>query len=873
MAKTCCKLRTQAHGIGAPSPSCRKRKMKPDFALSLSFEGISLLARAAGGWRVAGEVALDAPDLGQALAGLRAQAVERDGAGFRTKLIIPRDQIRYLTVETGHLSAADRHAEVRRALDGATPYAVDDLVYDICEDGSQTHVAAVARETLDEAEAFAVDHRFNPVSFVAIPGDEDFLGEPFFGPTQFSRKALSPGERVEPDGVAVVVIGPLADEAPEPQPEHEPEPDPQPLPGFSTRRAAGAAPALGGATRVPSPPATAQISPRITIGEPAPDMAAAPVAPAPPAEARPAARPVPGPNRPTEAPVAASVTLPATATDSLRVSAPALGGDETAATEPPKTWAERFLSRRAAEAASGTAPRPARATPRAIPRATPPESARIRPDAAAPGTARAKSAMVAAARRPIPQPQRITETETESDERRRMTIFGARGTEMAVGGKPRHLGLILTAALLVFLAAVAAWASVFMEEGVAGLFGKRPPEIVAVVPGPADPVAAPLTTETTETAAAPPAETPLSDTDAAVLDALREPLPDVAEPAFAIIPTPEEAQARYAVTGIWERAPEPPDLPGLVDLDALYLTSIDSAVPAQDAVALIPPEALVTDALPRRTSLPIVPGLSVTFGPDGRVQPTPEGAVSPDGFTVFLGRPPVVPPPTPTRFETTPTQAPAEVEVDAAADAPALPSTRPRTRPEGLVEGNERSQFGGLTRQELAGLRPRVRPLIETPAEAAPEPETETAEGPIVGATEQAVLASLAPLPRPSDFADVVAAARAAPAPRAAAPQEDAEEEPTRVAAAASAAPAIPSATSVARQATVRNAINLREINLIGVYGTPSNRRALVRLPNGRYQKVTVGDRLDGGQVSAIGDSELRYQKGGRNLTLTIPAG
>jgi hypothetical protein len=46
-----------------------------------------------------------------------------------------------------------------------------------------------------------------------------------------------------------------------------------------------------------------------------------------------------------------------------------------------------------------------------------------------------------------------------------------------------------------------------------------------------------------------------------------------------------------------------------------------------------------------------------------------------------------------------------------------------------------------------------------------------------------------------------------------------------------------------------------------------------VRLPNGRYQKVTVGDRLDGGQVSAIGDSELRYQKGGRNLTLTIPSG
>lgn len=841
--------------------------MKPDFALSLSFEGISLLARAAGGWRAAGEVALDAPDLAQALAELRAQAVDRGGAAFRTKLIIPRDQIRYLTVETGHMSAADRHAEVRRALDGATPYPVDELVYDFCEDGSQTHIAAVARETLDEAEAFAVDHRFNPVSFVAIPGDEDFLGEPFFGATQFSRKALSPGERVEPDGVAVVIVGTLAEEAPEPEPEpapvSEPEPEPQPLPGFSTRRAAGAAPALGGATRAPVPAATTQISPRITIAEPAPDTAATASAP----ETRPpaVARPVPGPDLPAAAPAAP----PPAARDNLRVSAPALPADDAtpAATDAPKTWAERFLSRRAAEAAAG--PRPARATP--------PESARIRIDAkpAAPGTTRAKSAMIAAARRPIPQPQRIAETGTKEDERRRMTIFGARSNEMTVGGKPRHLGLILTAALLVFLAAVAAWASIFVEDGVAGLFGKRKPEIVAVVPGPADPLPAP---SLAETVAAPPAETPVptATTETALSEPTRapepEPEPAVAPATFAVVPTPEEAQARYAVTGIWERAPEPPGLPGIVDLDSLYLTSIDRAVPAQDAVALVSPEALVTDALPRRTSLPIAPGLSVTFDADGRVRPTAEGAVSPDGFTVFLGRPPVVPPPTPTRFERTP------AEVDAAAEVPAqptLPGTRPRSRPEGLVEGNERSQFGGLTRQELAGLRPRVRPLIETAPAAEPEPEpgpeTETAETSVVDATERAVLASLAPRARPSDFADVVAAARTAPAPRAADPEPD--EEPTRVAAVASAAPAIPSAASVARQATVRNAINLRQINLIGVYGTPSDRRALVRLPNGRYQKVTVGDRLDGGQVSAIGDSELRYQKGGRNLTLTIPSG
>ena len=55
--------------------------------------------------------------------------------------------------------------------------------------------------------------------------------------------------------------------------------------------------------------------------------------------------------------------------------------------------------------------------------------------------------------------------------------------------------------------------------------------------------------------------------------------------------------------------------------------------------------------------------------------------------------------------------------------------------------------------------------------------------------------------------------------------------------------------------------------------GTPIGRRALVRLSSGRYKKVKVGDRIDGGQIVAIGDSELRYQKGGRNVVLRMPRG
>ncbi|MFC6585832.1 hypothetical protein ACFQDZ_18725 [Sulfitobacter pacificus] len=63
-----------------------------------------------------------------------------------------------------------------------------------------------------------------------------------------------------------------------------------------------------------------------------------------------------------------------------------------------------------------------------------------------------------------------------------MTIFGARKSQ--VGGKPRFLGLILTAALLMFLAGVAAWASVFLDDGMrlSRLFGQRAEPQVASAP-------------------------------------------------------------------------------------------------------------------------------------------------------------------------------------------------------------------------------------------------------------------------------------------------------------------------------------------------------------------------------------------------------
>jgi hypothetical protein len=44
-----------------------------------------------------------------------------------------------------------------------------------------------------------------------------------------------------------------------------------------------------------------------------------------------------------------------------------------------------------------------------------------------------------------------------------------------------------------------------------------------------------------------------------------------------------------------------------------------------------------------------------------------------------------------------------------------------------------------------------------------------------------------------------------------------------------------------------------------------------VRMANGRYLRVGIGDSLDGGRVTAIGDDVLNYVKRGRTLVLQIP--
>ncbi len=971
--------------------------MKPDFALSLSFEGIRLLHRAAGGWRIVGEVALTADDLNADLAVLRKSATALEPAGLRSKLLLPDAQIKYLTIDTPGMSEADRREAARVALDGTTPYAVSDLAFDISLEGPRTHVAAVARETLAEAEAFAVEHRFHPVSFAAVPGSSPYLGEPFFGQTEAASELLEDGETVEADGIAVVVIGnvtvpdgPVAagpapaapDAAVQKTDRAAPPADSPPAPDAKAEvTSAAQAPKAPAARKTPEPSEAPRTAPSEAEAEPveatssetpkpeatATEKPAAPEAPAAPrgdaaakaAEAPATSRSDPPPPSEPEAPKPAAekgedraVILPPAPAPTPAVPAPPIGAAPVVVTPEPETAriapaedkpdaatsdspadpadpadagavqdvpvipslrAARagkatpvaplpplraepagFASRRGESATptlEGARREPSLGAPTALPTG---EDAVLRPDsssfdtpvprpevtapAAAPAPARGgflsrrRKGASAPERRipasPAPQPGGVAVSEAE-----RMTVFGARRTE--VGGKPRFLGLILTAVLLVFLAGVAAWASVFLDEGMSlsRLFGPRPtPEVAAAPDTPLPEQPAPETNDPVQTAAL---DSGLTEEDGAVLDALREPLPPV-----ELDLSEAELEAKYAATGIWPRAPiVPPDPAGEIAIEDLYLTSIDPVSTAADAIALPALDSLLTDTALGEVANPAAAGTRFAIGANGLVIPTSAGTVNPEGVTIYLGKPDVLPPDTiMARYQ--------PQTAETAEDVPelnVLAAFRPKTRPGGLIENAERAQFDGLTIDELSQYRPALRPqsVQEQAAEAAapaidPADTTEAValalETPaqptaFENPTKFAVAASARPDTRPRNFDRIVKRA-----------ERTARTEDTRVASAGSVAPrtvapSIPSKTSVAKQATVKNAINLRKVNLIGVYGKPSNRRALVRLGNGRYKKVVVGDRIDGGRVSAIGDAELRYTKGGRSVVLTMPRG
>lgn len=886
--------------------------MKPNFALNLSHDGISLLHRTPGGWHLIGETALDSFDFTETLEFLRQTAVELGGRGLATKLILPNSEILYTEIDAPGPSDEEREEQIKAALADRTPYEPSELSFDWRAKGAKVQVAAVARVTLDEAEDFAVEHRFNPVSFVAIPADDTFAGEPFFGVTGASSAFLERNEKVERDAFPVKIV-PLPEAAsfkhsepdkltdtPSRRRDDPPREKAPPAEQAEDRSEPAAAEEIEASTGEISAPSDvksasqdtveetnipADTQPTDTAGE-AEKETETEQAKAQPPEPEPAAEAEPKPERvlpktvglsrpeKPQQPVAEAEVEPVSAEatppdpkprkrkskDKDQAAIPAFSSSRTESAEPESPTPDKdpveplLLSqaRLAVVPGNGKGETPilgaATKTP-GVTVASPPDLPALSPRMptepvvttslappppqldvpSKPDIPVAPPVALATSPAPmigVPKPAPIEDMEPPPpvEKPAALTAFGAK-RKPAQRGKPPHLALILTLVLLAFLALAAVWSTFVLGDGLSSWFGGGETTTVDadIEEGEfGEPIGEGETTEVAEVEVAPP----MSE---------------------------EVAQAFYDETGIWLRVPTRPDLPPSPGLDDLYVASIDPPAPSHDAIALPTVDPTPNEGkLPAQVN-PAPQGTRYELDERGFVIPTAEGAINPDGVRVFTGRPSKITPPRP-RTVALPAEALDPIE------AAILATFKPRPRPDDLQERFERTRYGGLTLRELAQNRPAPRP--EAPQLAA---TVDTAP------TDLAVAQSPTPRHRPDQFAQIIEAAQANIAASAAAAASSGTTASASASVATGRAPSIPTRASVARQATVQNAINLRQLSLIGVYGTSSQRRALLRLRNGRYVKVEVGDRIDGGRVSAIGDSALQYTKGGRNITLQMP--
>jgi hypothetical protein len=958
--------------------------MKPNFALILSMDGIALLQRASSGWSLVGDAYPDSPDLASDMADLRARA-ERLAPGEATfKVVIPNEQIRYLSIPAGTADPMVRQRAVEAALDGATPYALDELAIDHTVSGNDLQIAAVALETIEEADEFARGHGFDPVSFVAMPEGREFSGEPFFGTAHDLPDDISVFPDATPIRVLDRVVMPdeTASEAPSavtsdsgPEIGASTEAEPEGPISFSSVRSNTSAAPDGPEVKAPQDADAPTSAPRITFAEAEAGKAPAPVV-VPPRDIKPEelsdslnstddakpAKPRVSVMQRASALVSAAASGIATriaARQAARADAKAKTAEkvaESAAKKKTKTTPPPQPAPVAVVAAQDTPKAEAQITDAPKSRKSTKRASKSKGKTPVPPTPVASTPASAFDLNVVPierteSPDRVPGALTAEERRaeaERLTVFGARQATYTTESKG-SVGLAVAVMVAVLMAGSVGWAMLFSDDSLAALVAPEtakdetvaalpgPIKDAPVPPGPGEAVEGALKEPTPEVAAtdqdaaAPIAqneEVPAEDTpapsaeDIAVKQALESedtaedatndseadsPLivteaatapPEEATQAEKVVPSADEDAARYAASGIWQNSPE-----GLTTTEGAGTDTGTSAAIGPEGPPTRRPATklagLTPDARPSPPAPPPVFGQRFNMDARGIVVATPEGAKTPSGIMAFAGKPPVVPPTRPGDPE--PAPQPVEQEPETQDSTEVAPTDQPDASvPATDIQVTEDTQ--AETEQEadpqFAGIRPQSRPgySAEAPVDDGSTPPADASDAslagdavnradstvPLIDDTNRASLSAglasgaevdedaadsaeepaiepaftaLRPLKRPGNISDLAAAARATPEP------------------APAIAPSGPTSNSVARQATLRGAIDLTEVNLIGVYGQPSDRRALVRLANGRYRKVKVGDRIDGGRVLAIGDDTLRYQKGGRNLTLNMPSG
>jgi len=714
------------------------KQIFPVCELHLSFDGIVLMHHADGDLSAVHSITLTPENLERDMADLRQRTQDLCHGNTDVKLVLPIEQVKFLTLDFVAQPEDKVTATIERQLEYQTPYDISELRYDYTIIDDKIHVAAVAIEPLQEAEHFAQTHGFSVVTSQAPEQDGAFENGAYFG-----RADDPAGCSVKP----IIAEDPTGNtDATHEIPDDKPATNDPDLEGSEPINA------------VAHPDDRADTTPLAAHREN---------------------------TRPLTAPTKLQPTQTTKRTDA-------------------KT---------------------------AVPVTTNPTS---KSDAAA--------TLVA---------QKLAELSVER-------AIKADPPTGKIPAKEKQTYKALAAGFVVVLLLGIGWLTLGPSESVNVQDDKAQIETQVTDAGqveqteqvsptePEDALPADVAKEvgdTVDSVALPtPPRTQVSPGDATPPSDQPQTEPQVSDQQKTVTYSDQEVQRIYAATGIWVRGPDrdPPVWPE--PLGDIYFPSIDRGIELQDAVALPSTQSYETDARIRTPASPAPAGTIFELNALGLVQATTEGALAPEGYTVFLGRPSVTPPENP--------QADIEPVLNdtrslLTSNGTPLIDLRPRPRPAlSVLEAPAQQQ-----NDALALLRPKTRPdTISALSEAMATPSTDS------GLTEVPT-----PKIRPSTLQTT-----------ALSPEEAEGDEAV---ATTSAAPRIPSNAKVSEEATIKNALKLNDLNLIGVFGSGSNKRALVRFANGKRQMVSVGDRLDGGKVAAIGDTELRYVKGGRNVVLKLPRG
>mgnify|MGYP001126697007 CR=1 FL=1 len=881
--------------------------MITNFALSLSFDGIELLHRVPRGWRRVGQADVASTTLDDDLKELRekAEAIEPDG--LRTKLVIPLDQIKYIAIDGTRTNEDDINA----VLEGATPYALNELVVDCERFGGRTHIAAVARDTLKEAEAFAAGHGFQPVAFVAVPEPFTFQKEVFFGPTDMAREIVGPDARIERDDLPVMVVGTriksrlLVFDLPQDVEEEVYKDDLAILLASHEARSKAETGAL------PTPEENEPVSAGSdTSAAPEPEIADETLAAEEPEQSQPLwVDKIPSEYHAPTKVAEVVVAVPDTAKTPLIPAQPIFASlallDPVIGEHHPRPKEAVKAPLAAISTAENNAPKLAPVAPTTQRSATPKSSQN-----------RSKPALIAAG---------IAAGV--------ITIGGliwSQQNAQEIAQEPMEAPVVEVAPIAPIVVAEAPVVEAPVE---AAPVEEAPLETGPVIPefritdlGAIEASDTEVPTFTAESDLIrldrPETITALA-ADAAMSPIQAPPAPPVPETAQASVGapvirgqvlSPAEASRIYQATGVWQRAPRFFDVPsGVIPLG--FRAPQGTTSPDRIAQPQEPPlTGLDTDLSFISPANPPAPEIIFPRDDDGFILATPEGTVTPEGAVVIAGlpalnfnlrpelsqsdldrmallapapegvviiagRPDIVPPlrPANARLPEVAAEVPSEEALAEEVEIPeeATPGSVGLAGLELQNSGAVALDPNVVESAALLDLRPRLRPQGLAVGVDPGTPDitdilagiaTDDATLRFDNSTRLAVVLSTRPNARPSNFDNVVSAAAA---------RRITQPSSAPVTAAAPVPPQnfAPVPGGVARAATQEEAINLRDINLIGVYGRPNARRALVRLSNGRYVRVEVGSALDGGQVTAIGDDALNYVKRGRTFAIQLPSG